>query len=80
MTLARFLARKAIKAEWQRAGVKVAYVDGKDLNIAAWAYLHEHLEALIGEAKGTLAEWSNSSQKSNTPRSSNPPTKVQIQP
>jgi DUF971 family protein len=79
MTLARFLARKAIKAKWQRAGVKVAYVDGKDLNIAAWAYLHEHLEALIGEAKATLAEWSNSSQKS-TRRSSNPPTKVQIQP
>jgi hypothetical protein len=60
MTLARFLARKAIKAEWQRAGVKVAYVDGKDLNIAAWAYLHEHLEELIGEAKLTLTEWESS--------------------
>jgi hypothetical protein len=55
MTLARFLARKAIKNQWQKAGVKVAYVDGKDLNIAAWAYLHEHLEELIGEAKATLA-------------------------
>ena len=55
MILARYYAERAIKAEWQRAGVKVAYVDGKDLNIAAWAYLHEHLEELIGEAKATLA-------------------------
>jgi hypothetical protein len=54
MTLARFLARKAIKAEWQRAGIEVAYVDGKDLNIAAWEYLHEHLDELIGLARAEL--------------------------
>jgi hypothetical protein len=61
MTLAHFLARKAIKAEWwQRAGVKVPYVDGKDLNIAAWQYLHEHLEELLGETKATLIEWESS--------------------
>jgi hypothetical protein len=60
MILARYYAERAIKAEWQRAGVKVAYVDGKDLNIAACEYLHEHLNELIGEAKLTLAEWESS--------------------
>jgi len=54
MTLARFLARKAIKNQWQKAGVKVAYVDGKDLNVAAWEYLHEHLDELIRLARAEL--------------------------
>jgi hypothetical protein len=35
-------------------------MDGLELNIAAWEYLHEHLNELIGEAKLTLAEWESS--------------------
>jgi hypothetical protein len=52
--LARYYAKRAIKAEWQRAGIKVAYVDGKALNAAAWEYLHEHLDELIRLARAEL--------------------------
>ena len=75
ITLARWLARKAIKAQWQKAGVKVPYVDGREINIAAWEYLQEHLEELVGQAQTMLGEWSNSSTITNTPRSSNQPAK-----
>ena len=35
MILARYYAKRAIKNKWQKAGVKVQYADGKDLNLAA---------------------------------------------
>jgi hypothetical protein len=75
MILARYYAKRAIKNKWQKAGVKVQYADGKDLNLAAQQFLHEHLDELLGQARLTLEECSISSTITNTPRSPTPPTK-----
>jgi hypothetical protein len=35
MTLARFMAERAVKAQWQAQGIKIAYVDPRELANAA---------------------------------------------
>jgi hypothetical protein len=74
ITLARYYAKRAVKAAWIKQGLKPQCLDASDLTKAAKAYLSEHRAELFDEAERTLAEWSNSSTITNTPRSSHPPT------
>jgi hypothetical protein len=46
MTLARWLAQKAVKAEWKAQGRKVQYIDAKDLIEAGNVYLVTHPELM----------------------------------
>jgi hypothetical protein len=49
MTLPHWLARKAIKAKWQAQGLRVQYIEAREITIAARTYLEEHPE-LIDQA------------------------------
>jgi hypothetical protein len=62
MTLARWLARKAIKEHWRRQGVRWQYMDAKDIAKAAGAYLNEHRAELVDRAR---AQISTNALKSN---------------
>jgi uncharacterized protein YqjF (DUF2071 family) len=55
MTLARWLARKAAKAEWHKQGLRWRYLDAKDLAQAADAYLSEHRDELIDRARAQIS-------------------------
>lgn len=57
MTLARRLAERLVKAEWQAQGIRVAYVDRAALQRAAQAYLNEHRDELVAAARVWLASW-----------------------
>jgi hypothetical protein len=50
ITLARWLARKAVKAEWHKQGLRWQYLDARDLAQAADAYLSEHYDELVARA------------------------------
>ena len=50
MTLARYYAKQAVKAEWQRQGIKLAHVEPSELSRAANVYLSQHREELIERA------------------------------
>jgi hypothetical protein len=50
MTIARWLARKAVKAEWRAEGRKVQYIDIREITAATNQYLGEHKAELIREA------------------------------
>jgi hypothetical protein len=54
-TLTRHLARKEIKAEWQRMGRRITAVDATALANAVTAYLVEHRSRLRTEAKLILS-------------------------
>jgi hypothetical protein len=56
MTMARWLAKRAVRAQWAKAGIKVHYVEASELRKAADAYLSEHRSELIGEAKAWLCK------------------------
>jgi hypothetical protein len=56
--LARYFAKRAIKAQWQKEGLEPQYCDACDLTRAATAYLSEHPD-LIQEAERALAECSH---------------------
>ena len=53
--LARYLARKAIRARWQAQGLKPQYIEPSELAKAAEAYLSEHRAELIEEAWARLS-------------------------
>jgi hypothetical protein len=57
--LARYFAKRAVKAAWLKQGLKPQYLDASDLTRAATTYLSEHPD-LIQEAERTLAEWESS--------------------
>ena len=56
MTLAQWLARKAIKAEYAARGLKLSHIEPRAVTLAARAYLASHPE-LIEQARATLASW-----------------------
>ncbi|HSV23662.1 MAG TPA: hypothetical protein VLJ17_11610 [Xanthobacteraceae bacterium] len=53
MTLARFMAERAVKAQWQAQGIETAYVEPSELASAARAYLNTHPE-LVEQAFARL--------------------------
>ena len=57
MTEAKRLARKAIKAQWQAQGLKVAYVEHSELAKAARAYLDTHRAELVSQARANLSNY-----------------------
>ena len=59
VTLARYFAKRAVKDEWRRQGLKPQYLDASELTKAATAYLNDH-PCLLDEAERTLAEWESS--------------------
>ena len=50
MTLARYYAKQAIKAQWRRQGIKLHHVEASELAQAADAYVSQHREELIAFA------------------------------
>jgi hypothetical protein len=46
-TLARWLARKAVKAEWQAQGLRLQSFEPRELNKAATTYLDQHRDDLV---------------------------------
>jgi len=57
ITLARQAAIKATKRQLQAQGLKVSQFPMRDLKARAEAYLAEHREELITEAKQTVERW-----------------------
>jgi len=53
-TLARWLARKAVKAEWRDQGLRLQSIEPGELNSAAAAYLEEHRGDLFAQARAYL--------------------------
>jgi hypothetical protein len=53
MTLARYYAKQAIKAEWHKQGLRWQYMDGSQLTHEAKVYLNKHHE-LIDRARAQL--------------------------
>lgn len=47
LTLAHQLAKKAVKEEWRRQGLKLQDINAKELSQAAQAYFDEHLSELL---------------------------------
>jgi hypothetical protein len=56
-TLARQRALKAAKAKLQAQGLRPSHFSHRDLVIRADAYLAEHREELIAEAREIVARW-----------------------
>ena len=54
MTLARYYAKQAVKAEWQRRGLKPHHIVASQLSLAADAYLDQHREELVERACAAL--------------------------
>jgi hypothetical protein len=50
MTLARYYAKQAVKAQWLGQGIKLSHVEPSELNRVANAYLSQHREELIERA------------------------------
>ena len=51
MTLARYYAKQAVKAQWQRQGIKVHHVKASELFREANAYLDNHPELIAYAAE-----------------------------
>ena len=54
MTLARYYAKQAVKAEWQRRGLKPHHIVASQLSLAADTYLDQHREELVQRARAAL--------------------------
>jgi hypothetical protein len=54
MTLARYYAKQAVKAQWRAAGLKLQDFKASELNRATEAYLSEHRGELITKAGALL--------------------------
>ncbi len=50
MTLARWLARKAVKAEWKTSGRNPQYAEASEIAAASNVYFMEHRNELLEEA------------------------------
>jgi hypothetical protein len=57
MTLARQRALKAAKRQLEAQGLRPSHFSHRDLVIRADAYLAEHREELIAEAKADVERW-----------------------
>jgi hypothetical protein len=51
ITLARWLAKKAIKAEWRATGRRPEYIEARELSAAANVYFADYRNELIDEAR-----------------------------
>jgi hypothetical protein len=51
MTLARWLARKAVKAEWKASGRNPQYAEASEIAAASNVYFMEHRNELLEEAR-----------------------------
>jgi hypothetical protein len=75
ITLARYFAKRAVKAAWVRQGLKPQYIDASDLTKAAKTYLSGHPELIEQAAETvrndprlrTLAERQQRQRKANHP-------------
>jgi hypothetical protein len=75
LTLARWLASKAVKARWAAFGLKVHHIEASELARAARTYLSEHPELIEQAAETvrnhpkfrTLAEREQRQRKANHP-------------
>jgi hypothetical protein len=54
MTLARYYAKQAVKAQWRAQGLKPQHIEASTLNQAANVYLSQHQEELIERACASL--------------------------
>ena len=54
MCHARYLARKAVKAQLQAAGFKISHVEARVIHAKANAYLDQYRDELIAEATMTI--------------------------
>jgi hypothetical protein len=54
MCFARYLAKRAVKARMQAAGIKTAHIEVKIVTAAADAYLDQHRAELLAEAAMTI--------------------------
>jgi hypothetical protein len=54
MTLARYYAKQAVKAQWRDRGLKLQDLKSSELNQATEAYLSQHREELITKACASL--------------------------
>jgi hypothetical protein len=59
ITLARWLAKKTIKAKLQRQGVRLQSIPAADVSRAGEAYFIEHFRELIVEAKALSVAFEN---------------------
>jgi hypothetical protein len=50
ITIARYLARKTVRAEWKAQGRKVQYINIRELTQASDLYLREHKAELMKQA------------------------------
>jgi hypothetical protein len=50
-TLVRWLARKAVKAEWKAMGRRPEYAEASEIAAATNVYFMEHREELLNEAR-----------------------------
>jgi hypothetical protein len=50
MTLARYYAKQAVKAQWQAQGLKLQNIEASEISQAANAYLDQHLAELVAFA------------------------------
>ena len=60
MVLARYYAKKAVKAEYQAKGIKLHQIESSKLNQQTLAYLDQHREELIAYATARyrcFVEW-----------------------
>jgi hypothetical protein len=51
LIMARWLARKAVRAEWKAMGRQLQYADASELAAASNVYFIEHREELLKEAR-----------------------------
>jgi hypothetical protein len=56
MTLARYYAKQAVKALWQRQGIRWQHIEASELARETRAYLTNHPE-LVEQARATLISW-----------------------
>jgi hypothetical protein len=54
VTLARYYAKRAVKAQWRAAGLKPEYIEASELHRAANTYLDQHPAELIAKACAAL--------------------------
>jgi hypothetical protein len=54
LCFARFLARRAVKAQLQAAGCKVSHVDAREIHTKANAYLDRYRDELLAQAMMTI--------------------------
>ena len=62
-TVARWLARKAMKAEWLAQGFKLQTIEVRELNRAAEDYLNQNREAFLAEARAYLERFAQRAKR-----------------